>query len=111
MLFRGVCRARGLVRSRAPRGFFSIKNDSGLDDTVNQECLALRRKLQPINDRVGGPLEKNSEKNTMLPFVFLLGNHSSGKSSFINYVIQRKVRDVTINTIYLLSHRLSFITS
>lgn len=28
----------------------------------------------------------------MLPFVFLLGNHSSGKSSFINYVCQRKVQ-------------------
>jgi GTPase Era involved in 16S rRNA processing len=27
-----------------------------------------------------------------LPFVFLLGNHSSGKSSFINYVCQRKVQ-------------------
>ena len=28
----------------------------------------------------------------MLPFVFLLGNHSSGKSSFINYVCQRKIQ-------------------
>ena len=27
-----------------------------------------------------------------MPFVFLLGNHSSGKSSFINYVCQRKVQ-------------------
>jgi GTPase SAR1 family protein len=37
-------------------------------------------------------LEKTSQKNTVLPFVFLLGNHSSGKSSFINYVCQRKVQ-------------------
>jgi GTPase Era involved in 16S rRNA processing len=28
----------------------------------------------------------------MLPFVFLLGNHSSGKSSFVNYICQRKVQ-------------------
>jgi GTPase Era involved in 16S rRNA processing len=48
--------------------------------------------LQPINDRFAGPLEKSSQKNTILPFVFLLGNHSSGKSSFINYVLQRKVQ-------------------
>lgn len=39
-----------------------------------------------------GPLEKSSQKNTVLPFVFLLGNHSSGKSSFINYLCQRKIQ-------------------
>jgi len=45
-----------------------------------------------LNDKFKGPLEKSSQKNTVLPFVFLLGNHSSGKSSFINYVCQRKVQ-------------------
>jgi ribosome biogenesis GTPase A len=30
--------------------------------------------------------------NTLLPFVFLVGNHSSGKSSFINYIMGRKVQ-------------------
>jgi GTPase SAR1 family protein len=28
----------------------------------------------------------------VLPFVFLLGNHSSGKSSFVNYVCGRKIQ-------------------
>lgn len=37
-------------------------------------------------------MEKSSQKNTVLPFVFLLGNHSSGKSSFVNYVCDRKVQ-------------------
>jgi hypothetical protein len=37
-------------------------------------------------------LEKSSQKNTVLPFVFLLGNHSSGKSSFVNYICDRKVQ-------------------
>lgn len=32
----------------------------------------------------------------MLPFVFLLGNHSSGKSSFINYVCQRKIQSTGV---------------
>lgn len=27
-----------------------------------------------------------------MPFVFLLGNHSSGKSSFVNYICQRKIQ-------------------
>ena len=67
-------------------------SDDKVTEDIIAECLELRRSLQPINDRIGGPLEKNSEKNTILPFVFLLGNHSSGKSSFVNYVLQRKVR-------------------
>ena len=29
---------------------------------------------------------------TPLPFVFVLGNHSSGKSSFINYVLKKNVQ-------------------
>lgn len=37
-------------------------------------------------------MEKTNQKNTVLPFVFLLGNHSSGKSSFINYICQRKIQ-------------------
>lgn len=46
----------------------------------------------PLNSRIRGPLEKNSENTTDLPFVFLVGNHSSGKSSFINHVLGRNVQ-------------------
>ena len=28
----------------------------------------------------------------MLPFVLLLGNHSSGKSSFLNHVLERRIQ-------------------
>lgn len=56
------------------------------------ECLRIRESIQPFNDRIKGPLEKSSQKNTILPFVFLLGNHSSGKSSFVNYICQRKIQ-------------------
>ena len=57
-----------------------------------EECLKLRADLQPLNDRIRGPLDKGSTRNTAMPFVFLLGNHSSGKSSFVNYVCGRKVQ-------------------
>lgn len=46
----------------------------------------------PLNERLRGPLAKNSDRGTSLPFVFLVGNHSSGKSSFVNYVLGRAVQ-------------------
>lgn len=52
----------------------------------------LHKTLQPLNDRLRGPLERNSHRTTALPFVLLLGNHSSGKSSFVNYVLGRDVQ-------------------
>ena len=50
--------------------------------------------LRPINSRLRGPLEKTNDGDTMvpMPFVFLLGNHSSGKSTFINHVLGRDVQ-------------------
>ena len=84
--------------------FSTIVRDDSERDRIIEECLTLRQTLQPINDRIGGPLEKDSLKNTILPFVFLLGNHSSGKSSFVNYVFQRKVTEYSqfISAIFLL---------
>jgi hypothetical protein len=41
---------------------------------------------------VRGPLDKTTNQNTIFPFVFLLGNHSSGKSSFVNYLLNRRVQ-------------------
>jgi Dynamin family len=59
---------------------------------VITKCQSLRDSIQVINDRYKGPLHKGTTQNTILPFVFLLGNHSSGKSSFVNYVFQRKIQ-------------------
>lgn len=59
---------------------------------VIDDCQKYGKIIQKLNDRVRGPLEKSTHKSTALPFVFLLGNHSSGKSSFINYILQRKVQ-------------------
>ena len=60
--------------------------------SIIDECIAVRKSIQALNDKVKGPLEKSTQQNTILPFVFLLGNHSSGKSSFVNYVCGRKVQ-------------------
>ena len=66
------------------------KNLENID--IIQACHDLRNSVQSLNDRFKGPLDSKNAKNTMFPFVFLLGNHSSGKSSFINYMLGRKVQ-------------------
>jgi hypothetical protein len=49
--------------------------------------------LTPLNARLLGPLERSPfAEGIPLPFVLLLGNHSSGKSSFINFVLGRPVQ-------------------
>lgn len=54
--------------------------------------------LLPLNEKILGPLDRKNkfEKLPSLPFVFLLGNHSSGKSTFINYLLQRPVQSTGV---------------
>lgn len=59
---------------------------------VLDECRRLRKILEPICHKYHGPGDMIAATNTMYPFVLLLGNHSSGKSSFINYLLKRKVQ-------------------
>lgn len=49
--------------------------------------------LTPLNAKLLGPLERRAFSEAVpLPYVLLLGNHSSGKSSFINYLVGRPVQ-------------------
>ena len=72
--------------------------------------------LQPINARLLGPLERRPfTEGVPLPVVLLLGNHSSGKSSFINYVLGRKFgrlasRRLTTASLSLLASRTRIVT-
>jgi hypothetical protein len=53
--------------------------------------------LTPLNARLLGPLERREFPEAVpLPFVLLLGNHSSGKSSFINHVLGRTVQQTGV---------------
>lgn len=70
---------------------------SALSKQVSEETDSLLNDvLLPLNDRHCGPLEGTRDGRTPLPFVFLLGNHSSGKSSFINYVLGRRVQNTGV---------------
>lgn len=66
--------------------------DPAIQTEILDKCTSLHASIMPLNEKVRGPLAKNSDKGTSLPFVFLVGNHSSGKSSFINYVLGRNVQ-------------------
>lgn len=50
--------------------------------------------VAPLNLALRGPLDVREEQlfQTALPFVLLLGNHSSGKSSFANYCLGRVIQ-------------------
>jgi len=45
-----------------------------------------------LNSSLLGPLSKDHQILTPLPFVLCIGNHSSGKSTFINHVVGRDVQ-------------------
>jgi len=77
---------RGLVRNFA----------TTTPKVIIEECQSLRKSVQELNDKFKGPLSQSTQLNTVMPFVFLLGNHSSGKSSFCNYVLQRKVQSAGV---------------
>jgi len=66
--------------------------ESEIQKKIMSECSLLHSSIMPLNGRLRGPLAKHSDRGTALPFVFLVGNHSSGKSSFVNYVLGRKVQ-------------------
>jgi polynucleotide 5'-kinase involved in rRNA processing len=86
-----LVRARPTV-SRCLAKQLTVTTSFSTPEQLINDCLKIRSSVQTLNDKLKGPLEKDAQKSTALPFVFLLGNHSSGKSSFINYVCQRKIQ-------------------
>ena len=68
------------------------EKEDGLAEGVLKKCQELHGSIMPINERLRGPLAQYSDKGTSLPFVLLVGNHSSGKSSFINHVLGQDVQ-------------------
>ena len=73
-------------------GYGSSPASSTVVKTLEQdadECY--QSVLLPINERMMGPLPQ-SEIITSRPMVLLLGNHSSGKSSFVNFLVEAEVQ-------------------
>ena len=70
----------------------STAPDAAIQKQVLDTCANLHSSIMPLNEKLRGPLAKNSDQNTALPLVFLVGNHSSGKSSFVNFIMGRNVQ-------------------
>jgi GTPase SAR1 family protein len=52
--------------------------------------------LKPIADRFGFPLSKRASAVASTPTVLCLGNHSSGKSSFINHLLGAAIQSTGV---------------
>jgi GTP-binding protein EngB required for normal cell division len=61
-------------------------------DEILNECSRLYDSLSSLNEKLGGMAIPKSSPHTSLPFCLLVGNHSSGKSSFINYILKRDIQ-------------------
>ncbi|KAH9255760.1 hypothetical protein BASA81_006154 [Batrachochytrium salamandrivorans] len=61
---------------------------------IARETLSLTRDvLLPLNEQFVGPLSRRMDERIPLPVVLVIGNHSSGKSTFINYCVQQRVQE------------------
>lgn len=71
----------------------SGKSSTSTPEAILDECASLYDSLTVLNDKLGGmAIPPSSDRATSMPFCLLVGNHSSGKSSFINYVLQRDIQ-------------------
>jgi hypothetical protein len=71
------------LRALSTQDSNSVTLDTTLQAEIMSKCEDISNKfIQPLNDRLKGPLDKSASggyKTTKLPFVFVLGNHSSGE--------------------------------
>lgn len=103
------CALRQMASVREPRSnvvlgvrtFFTFGKSSAAQQQSAAELFARVKSLhesvlKPINTRVSGPLGRDTDELIPLPMVLVLGNHSSGKSTFINYILGRQVQNTGV---------------
>ena len=85
--------------SGSSRTFYTVRSDEAdqkppsTPEDVLRDCWNAYDSLTKLNDKLGGTaIPPPSDRGTSLPFCLLVGNHSSGKSSFINYVLKRNIQ-------------------
>ena len=64
---------------------------------IAEDTLKITRNtLMPLNETFIGPLTRKTDDRIPLPVVLIVGNHSSGKSTFINFVAQRRIQEAGV---------------
>lgn len=107
MIFRNLRLVLPRVRNASyPGRYFSSQVNVGNvhDESYKEEAAAFYEKIQnlqknvlkPLNTKLLGPLERDADNLTPLPMVLIIGNHSSGKSTFINYVSGRAIQNTGV---------------
>lgn len=94
--FRQTGLSRGTNSGRCTTGVAHARQLSTTADIERKTQQLLQTVVLPLNASTRGPLESNLDKRIPSPTVLLLGNHSSGKSSFINYLLQQRVQDTGV---------------
>ena len=69
-------------------------------ETAQQLCESVQKiytqQLIPLNAKLAGPLEASSDSMLPLPMVLVIGNHSSGKSTFINFLCGANIQQTGV---------------
>ena len=67
-------------------------------EKILEECSQLYDSISVLNDKLGGmAIPPATDTGTSLPFCLLVGNHSSGKSSFINYLLKKDIQTAGVS--------------
>ena len=88
------------IYATSPTRFYQSSDDSSTDESllkspeeILNRCAELYDSLTVLNEKLGGTvIPPSSDRATQLPFCLLVGNHSSGKSSFINYIMGTSIQ-------------------
>jgi hypothetical protein len=78
--------------SGGPGGLFSSSSPQAAEEFFVRIKSVNESVLKPLNARLLGPLDKTLDELSPLPMVLILGNHSSGKSTFINFLCGRQIQ-------------------
>lgn len=81
------------------RQFFGLSKPNILESTAQIEKKTnsiAENILLPLSERCRGPIDINITNKIPAPSILLLGNHSSGKSSFINYILEEEIQQTGV---------------
>jgi GTPase Era involved in 16S rRNA processing len=65
---------------------------AGILEEINREVSELYNKIDPVAQKFLFEIPVRPGERQMTPFVLVLGNHSAGKSTFVNYLLGKEIQ-------------------